>query len=100
MKKLSLLTMLPVGFLAPTSYALAQQQNQLEGQGDQLVQIVRNATDGTRMPHPLDTGLSLAASAVPTMGLWVSTTSLALSGWSDSGERRKSRPDETASPDL
>ena len=46
MKKLSHLAMLLVTFLALTSYALAQQQKQSEGQGDQdqLVQIVRNAT--------------------------------------------------------
>ncbi|MFZ0393065.1 MAG: hypothetical protein WCF17_15780 [Terracidiphilus sp.] len=46
MKKLSHLTMLLTAFLALTSYALARQPKQPEGQGDQdqLVQIVRNAT--------------------------------------------------------
>jgi hypothetical protein len=46
MKKLSHLTMLLAAFLAPTSFALAQQQKQPEGQGDQdkLVETVRNAT--------------------------------------------------------
>ena len=59
MKKLSLLTMLPVGFLALTSYALAQQQNQLEGQGDQLVQIVRNATQRYQNAAPSGYGAVL-----------------------------------------
>ena len=46
MKKLSHLTMLLAAFLAPTSFVLAQQQNQAAVQTDQdkLVQIVRNAT--------------------------------------------------------
>ena len=46
MKKLSSLTMPLAAVLALTSLALAQQQKQLELQGDQdkLVQIVRNAT--------------------------------------------------------
>jgi hypothetical protein len=46
MKKLSHLTMLLAAFLAPTSFVLAQQQNQAAVQADQdkLVQIVRNAT--------------------------------------------------------
>jgi hypothetical protein len=46
MKKLSHLTILLPAFLAFTSYALAQQQKQPTGQGnqEQLVQIVRNAT--------------------------------------------------------
>lgn len=59
MKKPSLLTMLPVGFLALTSYALAQQQNQLEGQGDQLVQIVRNATQRYQNAAPSGYGAVL-----------------------------------------
>jgi hypothetical protein len=46
MKKLSHLIMLLVAFLTLTSYALAQQPKQPDGQGDQdpLVQAVRNAT--------------------------------------------------------
>ena len=47
MKKLSHLTMLLAAFLAPASFALAQQQEQPARQADQdnkLVEIVRNAT--------------------------------------------------------
>jgi hypothetical protein len=47
MKKLSHLTMLLAALLALTSFALAQQKTQSQGQGDQdkLVGIVRNATE-------------------------------------------------------
>jgi hypothetical protein len=46
MKKLTRLSILCAGFLALTSFALAQQPTQPQGQGaqDPLVQIVRNAT--------------------------------------------------------
>jgi hypothetical protein len=54
MKKLAHLTTLLTALLALTSYALAQQQKQPEGQGDQdpLVQIVRNATQQYRNAPP------------------------------------------------
>lgn len=61
MKKLSHVTMLLSGFLALTSSALAHQQKQPGGQADQdqLVQIVRNATQGYQSAAPAGYGPAL-----------------------------------------
>ena len=58
MKKLSHMTMLLSGFLALTSCALAQQEKQPEVQAnqDQLVQIVRNATQQYQNAAPAGYG--------------------------------------------
>jgi hypothetical protein len=70
MKKLSHLTMLSAAFLALTSFALARQQKQPEGQGDQnndqnkLVDIVRNATK----QYVDDVNAATAAGYSPVLG--------------------------------
>lgn len=58
MKKLSHVTMLLTAFLALTSSALAQQQNQpaVQADQDQLVQIVRNATQQYQNAAPAGYG--------------------------------------------
>ena len=101
MKKLSHLSMLWLP-LALTSYAPAQQQKQPAGQGDQdqLVQIVRNATSSTRM-RP-------AAGYRPALGCVSGSDHGAMGVHYVNGQcqRRNSdqqwttRPHETASPDL
>ena len=70
MKKLSYLTMLLTAFLALTSYALGQQQKQPEGQGDQdqLVQIVRNATQHYQATPPKGYSPALGCVSGPDHG--------------------------------
>jgi hypothetical protein len=70
MKKLSHFSVLSAAFLALTSYALAQQQSQPEGQGDQdqLVQIVRNATQHYQAVPPKGYSPALGCVSGPDHG--------------------------------